>query len=351
MNFDEFKATYLRDKVIEIENSVHENVQRPIISVVICTYQQIKYISQTIEGVLMQKTSFPIEIIIGDDDSNDGTREKCVEYAMKYPNLIRLFLHSRKNNIVINGKPTVTFQYLYNCFSARGTYIASIAGDDYWTDPKKLQKQYDFLSRNLSFSASYHSFYILEELDRSSRTGLDTITESEKLYYPDEHLQNSKRPLTLMYKNIFETIPKQFAEVLAEDVFLRFILETEGPIKYQPEIDGAVYRVHKNSVWNSSTKEFKLNNSVETYSKIHQAYFGTPHENIAAVLLTRSLVRKRLYNSKERKENRIMMLFNLKKEFKNNNVGLVYFIHFIIWEIKVWIKHRVSRIVKFIGLK
>src|SRR5699024_9388467 len=95
---------------------------------------------------------FPFEILVGDDDSTDGTREICMEYAEKYPQKIRFFQHHRQNNIKIMGKPTGLFNGLYNRFSSRAPYIAVCEGDDFWTDSLKLQKQIDILKNNPDIS-------------------------------------------------------------------------------------------------------------------------------------------------------------------------------------------------------
>jgi glycosyltransferase involved in cell wall biosynthesis len=120
----------------------------PLVSVNIITYNHEPYIVQAIEGALMQKTNFPYEVLIGEDDSSDGTREICKEYAAKYPDKIRLFLNDRKNVIYINGQPTGRWNFINLLKKAKGKYIAICEGDDYWTDPYKLQKQVDFLEAN-----------------------------------------------------------------------------------------------------------------------------------------------------------------------------------------------------------
>jgi len=137
---------YQKVPVREYSNQVNK---KPVVSVCVQTYQHVNYIKDCLDGILMQKTTFPSEILLGEDASTDGTREVCIEYAEKYPKKIRLFLHHRKNNIKINGSPTGRFNFLYNLYSARGKYIAICEGDDYWTDPYKLQKQVDFLDVNI----------------------------------------------------------------------------------------------------------------------------------------------------------------------------------------------------------
>lgn len=106
----------------------------PIVSVCVQTYQHEAYIKECLDSILAQKTSFPFEIILGEDDSEDQTRKICKEYAEKNPDRIRLFLRNKKDKIFINGVKTGRFNFLENLKSCRGKYIAMCDGDDYWTD-------------------------------------------------------------------------------------------------------------------------------------------------------------------------------------------------------------------------
>lgn len=120
-----------------------------IVSVCMITYNHEKYIAEAIEGVLMQQTIFPIELVIGEDCSTDNTRKICLEYREKYPNKIKLLLHEKNLGIVSNFYATLQ--------AAQGKYIALCEGDDYWTDPCKLQKQVDFLEANEDASMCFHN--------------------------------------------------------------------------------------------------------------------------------------------------------------------------------------------------
>ena len=138
----------------------------PLVSVVMPTYNHEPYIAQAIEGALMQKTNLPYEVLIGEDGSSDGTREICKEYAAKYPDKIRLFLNDRNNVIYINGRPTGRWNPINLLRNARGKYIAFCEGDDYWTDPDKLQKQVDFLEANPEYGlvhTDYNEEYVKSE--------------------------------------------------------------------------------------------------------------------------------------------------------------------------------------------
>ena len=114
------------------------------VSVCIITYMHEKYISQALDSVFMQKTNFDFEVIVGEDASTDGTREILLEYKEKYGDKLVLVLHDEnvgvsKNSISVQKK-------------VRGKYIASLEGDDFWTDEYKLQKQYDILEKYPQYS-------------------------------------------------------------------------------------------------------------------------------------------------------------------------------------------------------
>lgn len=115
----------------------------PLVSICCTTYNHGKFIQDAIEGFLMQKTNFPIEIIIHDDASTDNTATIVKQYAEKHPGLIITILQTI-NQYSQGIKPWPNFVFP----KARGKYIALCEGDDYWTDPLKLQKQVDFLEGN-----------------------------------------------------------------------------------------------------------------------------------------------------------------------------------------------------------
>ena len=114
---------------------------RPVVSVHMMAYRHEKYIAEAIESVMMQKTDFEFELIIGEDASPDKTREICFEYQRKYPDKIRV-LWSDANVFSIGGNEVRITA------ACRGEFIAFCEGDDYWTDPYKLQKQVDVMRKH-----------------------------------------------------------------------------------------------------------------------------------------------------------------------------------------------------------
>ena len=108
-------------------------MMQEMISIVVLTYNQEATIGRTLDAILMQRCHLPFEIVIGEDSSTDHTRAICQEYAQKHPDTIRLFCNTQNKGIVNNY-----FDCLLQC---RGKYIADCAGDDFWTDTEKLEKE------------------------------------------------------------------------------------------------------------------------------------------------------------------------------------------------------------------
>ncbi|HKK83432.1 MAG TPA: glycosyltransferase, partial [Atribacterota bacterium] len=128
----------------------------PLVTIGCITYKHEKYIRDSIEGFLIQKTTFPVEIIIHDDASPDKTPEIISEYEQKYPNLF-FTIFQDENQFSIGNTP-IFGNFIYP--KSRGKYIAFCEGDDYWSDPLKLQKQVDFLEENPDYSlCSHETFY------------------------------------------------------------------------------------------------------------------------------------------------------------------------------------------------
>ena len=121
------------------------------VSVAMVTYNHEPFIAQAIESVLMQQTEFGVELIIGEDCSTDGTREIVRAYAKRYSERVHLRLPEQNQGAGAN--------FLATLKACRGEYIALCEGDDYWTDPHKLDKQVDFLERTAHAFCYHHASY------------------------------------------------------------------------------------------------------------------------------------------------------------------------------------------------
>src|SRR5687767_9756561 len=104
----------------------------PLVSVCIITYRHARYIRECVETALAQNASFPFEIVIGEDESDDGTREVCQEIAALHPDRIRLLLHRRADVVHVDGRPRGTQNLVSTVAAARGQFVALCEGDDYW---------------------------------------------------------------------------------------------------------------------------------------------------------------------------------------------------------------------------
>ena len=124
--------------VISTQESISKDM--PDISVIVVTYNQESTIARCLESIVAQRFNGRMEIVIGEDGSNDATAEICRKYQTDYPDRIRLYCNRRNKGLIDNY-----FDTMLNC---TGRYLADCAGDDSWSDPYKLQKQFYFLEQN-----------------------------------------------------------------------------------------------------------------------------------------------------------------------------------------------------------
>ncbi len=143
----------------EISNSCNNN---PLVSIICITYNQEEYISDCINGFIMQKTDFPFEVLIHDDASTDRTLDIVLSYQKKYPFLIRVF--TEDENQYLKTDITHTMVNL-----SRGDYIAFCEGDDYWIDPFKLKRQIDLFGKNPGMTLCFSNRIILDERNNNKR--------------------------------------------------------------------------------------------------------------------------------------------------------------------------------------
>ena len=203
------------------------------------TYNHESYITDAIEGVLMQKTNFPIELIIGEDCSTDNTRSICIAYQKKYPDIIKLRLPEKNLGVMPNFIQTLN--------AGNGKYIAICEGDDYWTDPLKLQKQVDFMEENDGYSFCFHNAtrcFVDTNLTEDFNTNLKS-----RSYTTNDLLTKGwfipTASILLRATMLPNPFPKWYYEVYNGDYGLELLLSTKGIFFYLNEIM-CVYR--KNAV-------------------------------------------------------------------------------------------------------
>ncbi|MEJ6981365.1 glycosyltransferase [Pedobacter sp. P351] len=225
-------------------------MDRPVsdITVSICciTYNHEEYIAQTIEGFLMQKTNFKIEILIGEDCSTDQTGEIVKEYTANHPSVIRLITSETNVGPTKNVKRVVE--------AATGKYVAFCEGDDFWTDERKLQKQIDLLENDANIAICCHYARVIDDSDA-------LVYEAEELI-PFEYTYNDlllgkrheTRTSSIVCRNspelkqIFEN--EWYHRTFGSDVFLKLyiIANTGGKIYVIPEVM-STYRLHRGGIF------------------------------------------------------------------------------------------------------
>lgn len=170
----------------------------PLVTVVITTYNQEHYIRKAIDSVLAQKTDFDFEIYITEDCGTDGTRAILQEYAAKYPQRIRLNLRDKNVGISHN--------WYEGLCAAKGEFVCTLEGDDWWRDEHKLQKQADFLRSHPEYLAVSHTLLLTD--DEGNTYG--TLPDDKRILNADATMALFLRGVTYsctacMVRNIFKT--------------------------------------------------------------------------------------------------------------------------------------------------
>lgn len=137
--------------------------QNRLLSIQCLVYNHEPYLRQCLDGFIMQKTNFDYEVVVHDDASTDNSASIISEYTRRYPKLIKPIYESENLYSRVGNK--ISFIINEKC---SGKYIALCEGDDYWTDPLKLQKQINFLEANLEYSMCFHNTIEHYEFDEKA---------------------------------------------------------------------------------------------------------------------------------------------------------------------------------------
>ena len=235
-----------------------------LVSISCITYNHSAYIRQCLDGMLMQQTTFDFEILIHDDCSTDGTDDIIREYASKYPQIIKPLFE--EENQYQQGKPIGTV--VWNLPRAKGKYIAICEGDDYWTDPSKLQKQVDFMEANPDYSICFHKVKTLiqstgelkDEFIVRDMPGTSTIV--------DLAIGNYIHTPSVLYRksNLDQSVYQNMTPCLPGDYVMWMLLAEKGNI-YKIEEFMAVYR-YGVGIWSDKASVTNSLESLKTLAKL-----------------------------------------------------------------------------------
>lgn len=218
-----------------------------LVSICCVTYNHVNYIRQCLDGFVAQQTNFPFEILVHDDASTDGTTEIVREYELKYPHLFRN-VYQFENQFL---KQNTLHNFLFKM--AMGKFISLCEGDDYWTDPLKLQKQVDFLEQHPELALCFHA---VDEEDNSGN--ISTISlhpyKSDRYFTIEElAVKNFIHTASVLFKrNLIQHIPEYFAQSPVGDYPLFMLLASHGNMGYLHQCM-AVYR-RGSGMWSTIQK-------------------------------------------------------------------------------------------------
>ena len=223
-------------------------MDKPLVSICCITYNHEPYIRDCLDGFVMQRTNFPFEVLIHDDASTDRTADIIREYEAKYPDIVKP-IYQTENQFSKGVSLSMTLNYP----RARGKYIAKCEGDDYWVDPLKLQKQFDFLESHPDYSMcgcrNWRRDDILKtvvkdadvQCPRKSCNGLNTQYLFDNPFATASHFFR-----TADLQRIKPLLIRDTKNILFGDLQHVFHLSQLGEVEVMPD-RMVVYRIHANS--------------------------------------------------------------------------------------------------------
>lgn len=235
----------------------------PVVSIRVITYNHGRYIAQCLESLVMQRTDFPFEIIVGEDCSTDNTLEIVMRYRERYPDLLTVI--TSETNV---GAYNNTIRVAQAC---RGKYHAYCEGDDFWIDPLKLQKQVSLMEAHPEYAACCHDVI-----------GVWEEGEKRCVYYAPTHdgdvvslaavMQATvAMPISgmMVRASVIDSLPAWRSEVWAPDLVLRMWCAHQGGIGYLP---GAmsIYRLHGAGATAKTSPRQKLLDSLHTFTRFDE---------------------------------------------------------------------------------
>ena len=220
------------------------NVRTPLVSIICLVYNHANYLRECFDGFIMQRVNFPIEILVHDDASTDNSAEIIKDYTDKYPQLFKPIFQTI-NQYSKGVHISATYQYP----RCRGKYIAVCEGDDYWTDPYKLQRQVDFLEANPEYGLVHSDYACLIESEGKivHKAAKKKYTINEGDIFLDLFKECSIKTLTICFRAKFcHNMPELPRRAFQGDRALFFEIARQSKIHYD-DCETGVYRVLNDS--------------------------------------------------------------------------------------------------------
>ncbi|OWU91982.1 MULTISPECIES: glycosyltransferase [unclassified Flavobacterium] len=256
------------------------DIQKPIVSILCDTFNHEKFITETLEGFLNQKTTFPFEIIVHDDASTDNTASIVTEFAQKYPLIIKTVLQKENQySQKINFWSDITFPM------AQGKYIALCEGDDYWIDELKLQKQVDFLESNPDYAITWTDFLTKKETELIPNDFSSTLPAVYTIDFNTLFQPYCTYTLTSLFrKEAVDPLDyKKFKYGKDNTLYALALCNGKGAFL---NFQGAVYRWHSGGVYSLKTPFFQRYSSYLNIKEILENIPQARTNNMKKVMAT-----------------------------------------------------------------
>jgi glycosyltransferase involved in cell wall biosynthesis len=253
-------------------------MKKPLVSISCITYNHQDYIEDCLNGFFLQDCNFDVELVISDDKSNDNTAAIIERVIERKPDnfTIRFTKHEKNKGAMSN--------FIWALQQCQGKYIALCEGDDYWTDPLKLQKQVDFLEANPEYVLCFHKVSLLEGT---------TFKEDNIISLPDNYEDiatfakkgNYIHTPSIVFKNIIPKLPAEFKYSPIGDFFLSLLLAEGGKIKRLNDVM-AVYRLNS-GIWSEKSNYYRNFKTALTHALLYKYFNKKNNTVIASILLER----------------------------------------------------------------
>jgi len=281
-------ASYETNTPVPLFSQHVKDGNAPLVSVICATFNQCDFVTTCLDSILAQETNFPVEIIVHDDLSTDGTADVILHYASRFPDIIRPIIRKSK---LYSATKKVRLELLNY---ARGDYVAICDGDDFWRDTGKLQKQVTFLSKRPHLSMSYHQACIVD------KNGAVISPSIRKVGYGSHYdaaalrsLESGWLPLpTILHRNLPLEYPPEFDLAPNSDNFLLILLAPHGGAGFQHDIKASALRRHDNNIFSASSDDLKRQKLLQTYFQI-AGYLLRKGEVVVAI----QFIKNKLYGA------------------------------------------------------
>lgn len=253
----------------------------PKVSISITTYNHGQFLRQCLDGVFIQNLQGGFEVLIHDDASSDNTQEIIDEYIRKYPGVIFPLIQVQNQY----SKGVRGMMPRFNFPRARGKYIALCEGDDYWTDPNKLQRQVDFLEANPEYSFCFHPVSILMPNDELKQDFITQPPNAELDIATIARYGNFIHTPSMLFRNAIDSYPETFLEAPLGDYPLQMLLAEKGKCKMIPQ-SMAVYR-YGVGVWSSAERAKRSLRTARTHVLLASYFLKKGNTTIGTIFLER----------------------------------------------------------------